>query len=311
MSARGRRSASSRIRTGDLPLRRRTLCPLSYQGVLRRSAGARDAGDLKEPARDCEDPMRVPARDPHRCPRRPRTESGRRASNPRHPAWKAGALPTELRPHAPQNQDGDDLAAAENRYGDGKGSEMSAGPPWLSPACHDPPRDSPLEHATTTGLEPATSAVTGRRSDQLSYAAIRGAPVRGIDSPSPDHLRNGGRRFSCADLRPSVSGLGQGRESSPWPDCRSGPIHVPTRAVGIRLRSAPCPRVRRGERRGCLTGLEPATSRITTGGSDRLSYRHHAGLPLEGQVESTTMVTRRPRAPLLPSISRESDICLG
>lgn len=66
-----------------------------------------------------------------------------------------------------------------------------------------------------------------------------------------------------------------------------------------------------GERRGCLTGLEPATSRITTGGSDRLSYRHHAGLPLEEQVESTTMVTRRPRAPLLLSISRESDICLG
>lgn len=30
---------------------------------------------------------------------------------------------------APQNQDGDDLAAAENRYGDDKGSEMSAGPP--------------------------------------------------------------------------------------------------------------------------------------------------------------------------------------
>lgn len=66
-----------------------------------------------------------------------------------------------------------------------------------------------------------------------------------------------------------------------------------------------------GWRRGCLTGLEPATSRITTGGSDRLSYRHHAGLPLEEQVESTTMMTRRPRAPLLPSISRESDICLG
>lgn len=30
---------------------------------------------------------------------------------------------------APQNQDGDDLAAAENRHGDDKGSEMSAGPP--------------------------------------------------------------------------------------------------------------------------------------------------------------------------------------
>src|SRR3954453_23395776 len=32
-----------------------------------------------------------------------RTGSGRRASNPRPPAWEAGALPTELRPRAGQS----------------------------------------------------------------------------------------------------------------------------------------------------------------------------------------------------------------
>ena len=34
--------------------------------------------------------------------------SGKRDSNPRHPAWEAGALPTELFPHALPR--GDDLA---------------------------------------------------------------------------------------------------------------------------------------------------------------------------------------------------------
>ncbi len=34
---------------------------------------------------------------------RPKIKSGRRDSNPRQPAWEAGTLPTELRPHSPTN----------------------------------------------------------------------------------------------------------------------------------------------------------------------------------------------------------------
>src|SRR6056297_3523238 len=65
--ARPARGAPGRIRTLDLPLRRRLLYPLSYWCV--KTAGAR----INE-------------------------WSGRRDSNSRHSAWKADALPTELLP---------------------------------------------------------------------------------------------------------------------------------------------------------------------------------------------------------------------
>jgi hypothetical protein len=45
----------------------------------------------------------------------------------------------------------------------------------------------PLRKAGATGLEPATSGVTGRRSNRLSYAPVRGTvwhPLSGEDGPS-------------------------------------------------------------------------------------------------------------------------------
>lgn len=81
-----------------------------------------------------------------------------------------------------------------------------------------------------------------------------------------------------------------------------------------RLASACALRLVRPYATGALRVSDGARTRDRPDHNQRLyqlSYRHHAGLPLEEQVESTTMVTRRPRAPLLPSISRESDICLG
>ena len=36
-----------------------------------------------------------------------------------------------------------------------------------------------IEHATRTGLEPATSAVTGRRANQLRYRALKNENISG------------------------------------------------------------------------------------------------------------------------------------
>ena len=51
-----------------------------------------------------------------------------------------------------------------------------------------------LQMATLVGLEPMTSAVTGRRSNQLSYSAIANRPASTIGTrPGPDLLEvNGG-----------------------------------------------------------------------------------------------------------------------
>src|SRR5688500_20129340 len=66
---------------------------------------------------------------------------------------------------------------------------MAADPPWTR---HPPPSSTPLTgrppltalspfstlFRSTTGLEPATSAVTGRRSNQLNYVPASAASLR-------------------------------------------------------------------------------------------------------------------------------------
>lgn len=124
---RGALRADDGPRTRDTLLGRQVLYRLSYVRMRpSRSPGGRlvepaDGGALRPQAH-------VPALAPG-CWDHPRL-SGEMVRGP------DGTRTRDPRPDkavryspAPQNQDGDGLAAAENRYNDGKGSEMSAGPP--------------------------------------------------------------------------------------------------------------------------------------------------------------------------------------
>ena len=79
--------------------------------------------------------------------------SGLRGSNPLPPPWQGGALPNELNPHG------------ERKTG------------------NTAPPTSGEELAIRMGLEPTTSAVTGRRSNQLNYRTVSAASARLIIIP--------------------------------------------------------------------------------------------------------------------------------
>ena len=78
--------------------------------------------------------------------------SGRRGSNSLPPPWQGGALPDELRPHlwCPRSE-------SNQRHADFQSAAL--------------PTELQRQMATTKGLEPSTSGVTGRRSNQLNYRA--------------------------------------------------------------------------------------------------------------------------------------------
>ena len=78
--------AHDQIRTGDLVLTKDALCRLSYVGVVSNQAKSAPAS------------LTAPGPVSSSGSLRRSGWSGRRDSNPRHPAWKAGALPAELRP---------------------------------------------------------------------------------------------------------------------------------------------------------------------------------------------------------------------
>ena len=72
-------------------------------GVSRRESGRLGAA-VDEAAEAAHSGRRIAASGDALAPRGPvtvRPWSGRRGSNPRHSAWKADALPTELLPHDP------------------------------------------------------------------------------------------------------------------------------------------------------------------------------------------------------------------
>ena len=79
--------------------------------------------------------------------------SGLRGSNSLPPPWQGGALPDELNPHLWCFR-----TESNHRHGD-----------FQSPAL--PTELQKHIMATRNGLEPSTSCVTGRRSNQLNYRA--------------------------------------------------------------------------------------------------------------------------------------------
>ncbi len=77
--------------------------------------------------------------------------SGLRDLNSLPPPWQGGALPDELNPHWCFRTE------SNHRHGD-----------FQSPAL---PTELQKHMATRNGIEPSTSCVTGRRSNQLNYRA--------------------------------------------------------------------------------------------------------------------------------------------
>ena len=66
------------------------------------------------------------------------------------------------------------------------------------------------EMARATGLEPAASGVTGRRSNQLSYARISRTPLEEGEGlqPCPAPVKRGARRASAPPTRVAADRLG-------------------------------------------------------------------------------------------------------
>ena len=135
-------------------------------------------------------------------------QSGRWGSNPRHPAWEAGALPTELRPRVVKSTS-EVTAPATHMITQSQRSGLNRRPPdyesgalplsyagevtrnaqertrTATPFGTTPSRwrvyqfhhlgdfsflPASCSRAGLTGLEPATSGVTDRHSNQLSYS---------------------------------------------------------------------------------------------------------------------------------------------
>ena len=86
--------------------------------------------------------------------------SGRRGSNSLPPPWQGGALPDELRP-----QFGAQSRSRTSDTGIFSPLRYQLSNRGISSGCCS------LIMATTKGLEPSTSGVTGRRSNQLNYMA--------------------------------------------------------------------------------------------------------------------------------------------
>src|SRR5699024_2315789 len=109
----------------------------------------------------------------------------------------------------------------------------------------------PSRGATLTGLEPATSAVTGRHSNQLSYRALHGVSALLLLASTcitlPDVL-GGGHHFRCEPPRTSVSpgrGVAVAREAK-YPQGASNPCRRRERPVSWAsrrwgTRAADCP----------------------------------------------------------------------
>ena len=120
-----------------------------------------------------------------------------------------------------------------------------------------------MEVAGATGLEPATSGVTGRRSNQLSYAPAGAAPPRAAGRrvrlrEAPRQVKDKARAHRTAETALLLKGLKigrlsfeSGRESLPsWTSCRR------------RTRCGPGPGIKPIARCEVVggEGLEPPTS---------------------------------------------------
>jgi hypothetical protein len=121
------------------------------------------------------------------------------------------------------------------------------------PACHAggrgfEPRRPPRGMARTTGLEPATSGVTGRHSNRLSYVRT---------------WRIALQKLECRPVTPEVAG--------------SSPV---ARAISLAEKRLP-----RSDPKA--TGLEPATSGVTGRHSNRLSYVRTWRIALQKRLSST------------------------